>query len=203
MVKQPKIKHSIIKVGQFSVLHVLSNPERIESKIVFDRDNISQKLIFTLMDISHRHGFGCSAPKFNGPVDPSMTFYIGTELPTKKSLNRCTKKMYECLVDISNFAKSFNEQLDFSTLDLTMFVGINTYNFYPEQFAAIRDQHFNGSWATFKKTLLTENKEVEADMIERCKKFEKKNKKDIGLVGHKLSYMIELISIPNPNPILN
>jgi len=44
-------------------------------------------------------------------------------------------------------------------------------------------------------------KEIEAEMIERCKKFEKVNKKDIGLVGHKL--MVELINGISSNKILN
>lgn len=203
MTKQTKIKYNIVKVGQFSVLHIFSDPERIESKVVFDRDNISQKLIFTLMNISHNHGFGCSAPKFNGPTDPSMTFCIGTSLPTKKSLKKYLNKMHECLMDIKKFATNFNEQLDFDKLDLTMFKDVDLYDFYPEQIAAIRDQHFNGSWTSFKKALLTENKDLEADMIDRCKKFEKVNKKDLGLVGHKLSYMIDLINNVSPSQILN
>ncbi|MFA5048441.1 MAG: hypothetical protein WC516_05470 [Patescibacteria group bacterium] len=200
MVKQ-KINYNIIKIGQFSVFHIFSNPERVESKIVFDRDNISQKFIFTLMNISHNHGFSCSAPKFNGPTDPTMTFYVGTVLPTKKSLNKYIKKIYDYLVDIKIFATNFNEQFNFDKLDLTMFTGIDLYDFYPEQIAAIRDQHFNGSWSAFKKSLLAENKEIEAEMIERCKKFEKVNKKDIGLVGHKL--MVELINGISSNKILN
>lgn len=197
------MNYSVIKIEGFSVLHVLTEPERVESKVVFDRNDISQKLIFTLMNICHDYGFGCSAPKFNGPDDSIMTFYVGTFLPTKNSLNKFTKKLSECLSAINEFAKSFNQQLKFDNLDLTMFHGVDLYSFSPEQLAAIRDQHFNGSWALFKKSLVSENKDEEADIVERCKQFEKLNKKDIGLVGHKLSYIMELLQDNSSNTVFN
>ena len=184
----------IIELGQFSILHILSDPERIETKVVFDRDNISQKLIFILMDIAHNHGLGCSAPQFNNIDDPSMTFVIGTILPNKKSIKKYSQMIYNCLIDVCDFAEDFNRQLDFSILDLSMFSGMDPYSFYPEQLAAIRDQLFNGSWVTFKKSLITEHKKEDADLIDRCKKFEKINKKDIGFVGHKLLYMVDLMN---------
>jgi len=192
-----KVDVELIKVKGFVMLHVLSDPERIESKVVFDRDNISQKLIFTLMDISHQHGFGCSSPHFNGPEDPTMTFLVGSILPTKRSLNKYIKRMYVCLEDIKDFSDDFNKQLDFSQLDLTMFVDMDPIDFYPEQIAAIRDQHFGGSWRDFKEALLAENKEAELEVVDRCVEFEKLNKKDIGLVGHKLNYIINLLGETN------
>lgn len=194
---EPELDIELIKVEEFVILHVFSNPQRIESKIVFDRDNISQKLIFTIMDISHQHGFGCSSPHFNGPDDPTMTFLVGTNLPTKKSVNKYVKRMYACLLDIKDFSTDFNKQLDFSQLDLTMFSDMNPMDFYPEQIAAMRDQHFGGSWGEFKQALLSENKETELDVVDRCVKFEKINKKDIGLVGHKLNYIIDMLGETN------
>ena len=131
--KQDKIDIETINVEGFVILHVLSKPPRIETKVVFDRDNISQKLLFTLMDISHDHGFGCSSPYFNGPNDPSMTFLIGTYLPTNRSLKKYVKRMYDCLLDIKDFADDFNAQLDFSQLDLTMFSDVDPIDLYPEQ----------------------------------------------------------------------
>ena len=193
---------NVIKLGQFSILHIASDPERIETKVVFDREDISQKLIFILMDITHTHGLGCSAPKFGEQDDPSMTFIIGTTLPNKSALKKYSQIIYNCLIDICDFAEDFNRQLDFSLLDLTMFKDVDPYGFYPEQLAAIRDQLFNGSWALFKKSLIAEKRKMEADIIEKCKKFEKINKKDIGLIGHKLASMVEMISNIN-HSILN
>ena len=187
------INIEVLEVEQFSIIHILSNPPRIESNVVFDRDNISQKLIFTLMEISHNHGFGCSPPHFKGPDDSTMTFLIGTILPTKKSFQKYTKKMYSCLLDIYEFASEFSRQLDFSQLDLSMFVGIDIDGFFPEQIAAVRDQHYNGSWVDFHDDLLDKENGLEIDVIERCIKFEKINDKDIGLVGHKLSYIIQML----------
>jgi hypothetical protein len=135
--------------------------------------------------------------------DSTMTFYVGAKLPNKKSLNNFSKKLSNCLKDISEFSKRFNKQLEFDMLDLTMFADIDIYSFSPEQLAAIRDQHFNGSWASFKKSLIVEEKVYEADIVDRCIKFEKLNKKDIGLVGHKLSYILELVQSNDSNSILN
>jgi hypothetical protein len=74
-----------------------------------------------------------------------------------------------------------------------MFADIDIEGFFPEQIAAIRDQHYNGSWEDFYEDLLKKEKELEADVVRRCVKFEKTNDKDIGLVGHKLSYIVQML----------
>jgi hypothetical protein len=180
----------ILEMGEFEILHIFGTPQRIESKIIFDRENISQKLIFTLMEISHNHGFGCSPPYFR---DSDMVFLVGTILPTKKSVNKYSKKLYNCLLEIVEFSNKFIKQLDFSQLDLSMFVNMDVEEFSPEQIAAVRDQHYDGSWEDFYEDLLGKDKELEADIVRRCVKFEKINQKDIGLVGHKLSYIVQIL----------
>jgi hypothetical protein len=183
----------IIELENFKILHIKSKPQRIEAKVVFDRDNISQKLIFTLMDIAHIHGFGCSAPMFKDLKDPSMTFLIGTILPSSRSLNKYLRKIHMCLCSIAEFAQEFSKQLDFSQLDLTMFS--NMGKFYPEQFAAIRDQHYGGSWKMFHDNMVMENRNDEAKIVECCVRFEEINQKDIGLIGHKLSYILDIVNV--------
>lgn len=183
----------IIDLEEFNVLHVLSKPPRIEAQVVFDRDNISQKLLFTIMEITHSHGFGCSPPHFNDPNDPTMTFYVGTIMPSTRSIKKYLNKIYFCLEDIKEFAENFNKQLDFSVLDLSMFAEFDIQEFYPEKLASIRDQNFGGSWEALRKTLLSSGRKLEADFVKKCQVFEKVNKKDIGLVGHKLSDTIEML----------
>jgi hypothetical protein len=179
--------------NDFKVLYVSSKPPRIEAKIVFDRDSISQKLIFTMMDIAHRHGFGCSPPKFGGPEDSQMSFLIGTILPSSRSLNKYLKRISSCLFEVTEFTEEFARQLDFSRLDLTMFNGMEAADIYPEQLTALKDQIYNGSWKDFRDMMSEEGKEDVADIILRCMKFEKKNNKDLGLVGHKLGFMLEVL----------
>lgn len=183
----------LIDYGEFKILHIKTNPQRLEAKVIFDRDHISQKLIFTIMEIAHDHGFGCSPPNFNGPDDPSMVFFIGTILPTKRSLDKYLKKLGECLLEIKEFAFEFSEQLDFSMVDISMFGKIEVEDFYPEHLAALRDQHYDGSWEEFHEAMVKEKRNDEAELIQCCIEFEETNCKDIGLIGHKLSYMLYML----------
>jgi hypothetical protein len=194
MVKKDKYKIELIDADNFKILHIYSNPPRLEAKVLFDRDHISQKLIFTLMEISHAHGFGCSPPHFKGPDDPNMIFLIGSILPSERSLNKYVKRIQECLVEIQDFANDFSRQLDFSRLDVSMFEGVDIDSFYPEHLSALKDQNYNGSWKSFYKDLVKEGRKEEAAIIKCCMKFEETNIKDIGFVGHKLSYTLHMLN---------
>lgn len=194
MVKGIKTK-SIELDGGFKVIHVLSKPPRLEAKIIFDRDHISQKLIFTLMDISHAHGFGCSKPQFGNVDDSDMIFLIGTILPSSRSLDKYLARLNGCLTEMRDFAQEFMRQLDFSQLDISMFSGLDAdVEIYPEQLAALRDQLYNGSWEDFHEAMRQEGREDMADIALQCMKFEDQNDKDLGFVGHKLGYMLDLLS---------
>jgi len=193
MTKGDKHKIELIDSDNFKILHVCSSPPRLEAKIIFDRDHISQKLIFTLMEISHEHGFGCSPPHFKGPDDTGMTFLIGGVLPSKNSVNKYVKRIQRCLTEIRDFANDFSKQIDFSRLDISMFGGIDLDEFYPEHLAALKDQSYDGSWTNFYDALIEEERKDEAEIVQRCIQFEAVNSKDIGFVGHKLSYMLHML----------
>jgi hypothetical protein len=186
-------KIDLLDVEDFKVLLINSKPPRIEAKVIFDRDHISQKLIFTLMEITHEHGFGCSPPHFNGPDDSSMTFLIGYILPSKRSLKKHLERIRECLDEVKTFANDFTQQLDFSQLDISMFHKIGLSGFYPEHLAAVRDQNYNGSWKEFYEAMVSEDREDEAEIVQRCMEFEEINSKDMGLVGHKLGFMLHML----------
>jgi hypothetical protein len=146
-----------------------------------------------MMDITHAHGFGCSAPMFKDLEDLSMTFVIGTFLPSIRSKNKYVNQLLGCLFDIREFSILFLKQLDFNLLDLSMFEGVDLNVFYPEQLAAVRDQHYGGSWEVFKKAMQMEQRLEEVEIIQKCQEFEGINKKDIGLVGHKLNYILNML----------
>ena len=192
MAKSDKYKVEQIN-AEFKILHIYSNPQRLEAKIIFDRDHISQKLIFTLMEISHTHGFGCSPPYFKGPEDTGMTFLIGCVISNKRSINAYVKRMENCLLEIQNFANNFSKQLDFSMLDVSMFGEIDIESFFPEHLAALRDQNYKGSWKRLYNALIKEDRDEEADMVSCCIEFEKANGKDMGLVGHKLGHLLNML----------
>ena len=187
------IKVKTLDIDGYKMIYIDTKPPRLEAKVEFNRDHISQKLIFTLMEISHQHGFACSPPDFDGPDNPRMSFLIGTLLPSSWSMRKYARRLYKCIIAISKFTNDFSNQLDFTKLDISMFGGIDLRVFRPDQLAAIRDQHYNGSWDKYMTSMAEQGRVEEVDIIGRCITFEEKNQKDIGYVGHRLSYILQLL----------
>jgi hypothetical protein len=204
MAPKKDINIEIIELGKFQVLFVKARPNRLETKVIFSRDDISQKLVFMLMNISHKCGFGCSSPKFNLPDEDSMTFLVGTIVPNRRSLDKYLVRLHVCLQEISEFMQDFKQQLNFDYLNLSMFEGVDAEDIYPEQLAALRDQNHGGSWQNLYDSLIVEGRSAEADIVARCVRFEQINNKDIGLVGHRLDYILQTFSkLPATSTKLN
>jgi len=181
----PKIiQAKTIKIGRFKALYFGSTPPRIESAVVFDSDTLSQKLVFQLMDISWRHGFGCSSPQFEENGD--IVFSIGSFIPSSRSLKSCSTKFRKCLEEVYDFSAEFHRQLDFSRLDVSMFNGIHPEELDLSIISAVRDQQFEGSWDKFRKAMVDSGRGDEALIVGKCQEFEQANDKDIALVGDKL-----------------
>ena len=189
----PKIiPAQIIDIGRFKAFYFGSAPPRIEAAVVFDGQTLSQKLVFQLMDISWRHGFGCSAPQFEDKGD--LVFSIGTTLPSSRFLRKYATKLNKCLEELADFSADFARQLDFSTLDVSMFEGLDPAGLDLSLIAAVRDQQYSGSWEAFRRAMKESGREEEAVVVERCHEFEKINGKDIGLIGNKLLDTLEMVS---------
>jgi hypothetical protein len=187
---QKLVEAKIIDIGSFKAFYFESNPPRIESAVSFNSQLLGQKMIFQMMDISWRHGLGCSAPQFD--EQGNVIFAIGTVLPTKTSLNKFKIKLRDCLEEITNFANEFARQLDFTVIDVSMFVNINPDILDFSYIAAVRDQKYGGNWNRFLKALNKTGNEEDVDIVKRCKEFEEINKRDIGLVGSKV---LDLLAI--------
>lgn len=186
------IPATILDIGEFKAFYFNARPPRLEAAVGFDADHFSQKLVFQLMDITHRHGFACASPKFGaGEDEGKLVFCIGTSLPSSRSLRRYSAKLHSCLKEISAFHEDFIQQMDFSRLDISMFNG--TIPFDPSLLAAVRDQHYGGSWDAFRKDMVDEERSVEAEIVARCQQFEKANSKDIGLVGQQLEHTLSML----------
>lgn len=189
----PKIiPAQIIDVGRFKALYFGSAPPRLEAAVAFDGNMISQKLVFQMMDISWRHGFGCAAPQFEDAGE--MVFSIGTLLPSSRSLPRYVAKLNKCLEEMADFSADFARQLDFSTLDVSMFEGLDPVDLDLSLIAAVRDQQFGGNWEAFQRAMKEDGRDEEVQVIERCQMFEQINGKDIGLVGNKLLDTLAMVS---------
>lgn len=178
------LKIKVLEINDYKLLHIQSDPPRLEAKIVLGRDDISQKLLYTLMEITHQHGFSCSPPLFGQPSSSQMTFLVGTVLPNKRSAKSYAAKISDCLDDLSEFFQILQKQMDFSVLDVSMMGGIDFDEMDFSYLAALRDQNFDGSWNKFKDALIERGQRTE--VVDKCALFEKENKKDLGLVGHKL-----------------
>jgi hypothetical protein len=144
------------------------------------------------MDISWRHGFGCSAPQFEDKGD--LVFSVGTTLPSGRSLRRYTAKLNKCLEELADFSADFERQLDFTTLDISMFEGLNPNNLDLSLIAALRDQQYNGSWEALQNAMIENERPDEALVVACCREFEKVNNKDIGLICNKLLDTLEMVS---------
>lgn len=189
----PKIiSAQIIDVGRFKAFYFGSAPPRLEAAVVFDGQTLSQKLVFELMDISWRHGFACSAPQFEEKGD--LVFSIGTRLPSSRSLRRYATRLNGCLEELADFSADFARQLDFSTLDVSMFEGLDPANLDLSFIAAVRDQQYSGNWEAFRRAMKESGREDEATVVEKCREFEQINKKDIGLIGNKLLDTLAMVS---------
>jgi hypothetical protein len=173
-----------IGIGRFKALYFGCAPPRLEAAVVFDGDTLSQKLVFQMMDISWRHGFGCSAPQYEEQGD--LVFSVGTTLPSSRSLRRFAAKLNNCLEEMADFAAEFARQLDFTTLDISMFSDIDPADLDLATIAAVRDQQYGGNWEALQRAMDEEGRKEESVVVGRCREFEKVNSKDIGLVGHKL-----------------
>jgi hypothetical protein len=162
---------------------------------MFDAAQLSQKLIFQLMEISWKHGFGCAPPQFGLPDDEDrLIFSIGTSLPSSRSIRKYSARLQRCLIEIRDFADDFARQLNFRNLDLSMFEGLSYAEFDPQYLAALRDQNYNGSWTAFQKDMARHGRLEEADVVDRCRRFEETNEKDMGLIGAKLQYELAMLA---------
>jgi len=179
----------IIKIDDFEVLFFNNSPPRLEAKIQFDRSHVSQKLIFKMMSITHLHGIGCSEPVFGRKEDGTMNFFVGIVVSSRKNITKHLQRMKGCLIDIFIFLSEFRRQLDFSTIDLSMFDGIVMGDV--EKVAAVRDQVYRGSWKDFIEALSLEGYNEAADVAFRLEKFEQVNNKDLGYVGFKLNLLLD------------
>lgn len=186
------ISAQIVNIGRFQAFYFGSSPPRLETTVVFDGQTLSQKLVFQMMDISWRHGFGCSAPQFED--EGSLAFSIGTILPSSRSLRRYASKLHSCLKELADFSADFARQLDFSTIDISMFADLDPTALDLSLIAAVRDQQYDGNWDRFLRAMVNKGRKEEAQVVERCRDFEQANKKDIGLVGNKLLDTLAMVA---------
>ena len=184
----------LIEIEEFKAWVFDIKPPRMESAYAFNIMNYSQKMIFKMMGITHKHGFSCSAPMFGDKEhENEVVFSIGCVLPSKKSLNKYSKRMYECLKDIAKFDKELKRQNDFSVVDLSMFTDLDLEYFDPQIFSSIRDETYNGSWDLFYDDMIKNENNASAQIIVKCVQFEEVNDKDIALVGNQLDQALSIV----------
>jgi hypothetical protein len=188
-----KIFAKLITIKEYKAWFFDLKPPRLESAYPFHIDNFSKKLVYKLMDITHKHGFSCSSPIFGDKNHPKeVVFSIGSMLPSTRSLKKYSSKMYECLSDITKFNNELNKQVDFSVIDLSMFTDIDLEYFDPLILATIKDEKYMGSWDLYYEDMIKINPQT-AELIYRCVDFEKTNNKDITLVSNQLDQSLLIV----------
>lgn len=192
-----KIEEIVVEEFAFQLIDT-KNP-RIEAQVLLGKENLILKLLYKLMEISHLHGFGCSAPFFyeNGN---SVSLFIGTTIETRDNFDFYSQKLLACIREVKKFIDFFSNQINFSNIDISMFSDLDLNYFYPEQLATIRDQNYNGSWNDFIKDI-EDNSEFDTEVIKKCVEFEQVNNKDLGFVAIKLIDL--LMSLESPKTFNN
>jgi hypothetical protein len=199
MVKKEKLQVEKIYIENFPVFLTYSKPFRIDAKIIFNKDFLSQKLIFKLLEISYAYGFSCSSPYFGNNKSKYVTFFIGKILFNKKYLNQVEIILKDCLLEIKILKNNLIKQMNFFNLDISMFNDIKFDNLYFEYLTTIRDQNYNGSWKNYYNDMISMNKDDEANIIIKCIEFERVNLKDLGFVGHKLNLIFQVLENTSRN----
>ena len=188
-----KKEYQVVKVGNYNIQYYKKIP-KLEANILFEKDHLSQKLIFSLMKITYDNGLSCSPPQFKNVNSENLYFSISLVLSSTRSYKRALERMHNCLIDITNFSKEFLKQLNFDHLDISMFEPEDVDVLFPEQLATLRDQQYEGSWEKMYEELERFKQYDDAELIKKCMEFEIKNNKDLGFVGYKLNYFLELIA---------
>jgi hypothetical protein len=195
-------KVELIKSGNFTITCIHSNPIRVEAKIVFNLEHLSYKLLFNLMEIAHKHGFGCSSPTFNSQTDQTMYFLIGTIASSIRSVKPCVSRLEECLEEISAFSLYFLQQLDFSNVDMSMFDGVVIGDV--EKMVMIKDIYYNGSWDLLISSLKLGRFAEAAVSAAVLRKFEEVNNKDLSFAAIKVNGVLDYLDmLGDKEPVLN
>ena len=188
-----QVSAKLIEIEEYKAWFFDLNPPRLESAYPFHINNFSKKLIYEIMNITHKHGFSCSGPIFGNQEHPEeVIFSIGIMLPSSRSVKKYSDKMYKCLLDISSFDKELKRQTDFTFIDLSMFTDLDLEYFDPQLLASIKDEKYRGSWDLFYEEMLKINSST-SELIRKCVEFENVNDKDISLVGFQLDQSLLMI----------
>jgi hypothetical protein len=177
---------------RYSMFRINSKPPKLEAKIAFNVKDMSQQLIFRIMNITHRRGISCSSPSIAN--DNDVIFLVGTFINGIFGQKKSVRILEKCLDDLKEFINDFDTQLDFSRADLSMFENVNLPKIDVMEIIAVRDQYFNGSWIVFRDEIIESGVADGVDIIDSCIEFEAINNKDLGLVGHKLAETLTILS---------
>jgi hypothetical protein len=183
-----------IVVEEFTFQFIDMKNPRIEAQLLLNKEDLVPKFLYKLMELSHLHGFGCSAPFFY-ESGASVSLFIGTKIEQKYDFDFYAQKLLICIREVKKFIEYFSNQINFSNVDISMFTDIDPNYFYPDQLATIRDQNYQGSWNGFIKDI-ENNTEYDTQLIKKCIDFEKINNKDLGFVGLKLSSLLLSFDAP-------
>jgi hypothetical protein len=185
----------------YEIRRVVGNDiDQLEAYVIFNRQVISQRLIFLIMEMTFKYGISCSNPKFSNASD-TMCFKLSSPIYHSATLKRIQINFENCIREIKDFQKDLQRQLDFSKLDLTIFQGVDTSLFYAEHFSAVVNQYYSGDWNSYLNDMISQGRDMEAQFIEICMAVEQQCNVDIGLVGHALNEYLDQIG--STDKILN
>lgn len=173
----------------------LEFPLSVNASIKFDGGIKSSKLIRNLMDLCYNFGVGLTSPMLSQDNENMMIFGLKQNIPSIQYAKKYFHHLEKCVHTIENYLKTVGKQMDFVTLDVSMFSEFDVINLNFDSMVNQRDNKYNGSWNNFKIDLTNHGFHSESLIIDKCVEFENKNKTDMGIVGKQIIDLLGMTKV--------
>jgi len=167
-------------------------PVSANASIKFEGGVKSSKLIRNLMNLCYNFGIGLTSPMLSQDNEELMIFGLKLIIPGTQYAKKYHYHMEKCVSTIEDYLKEVEKQMDFVSLDISMFSNFDMGEINFDSIANQRDNKYNGSWHNFIIDLTNNKKINEVKFVEKCIEFEEKNKTDLGIVSGQITSLLAM-----------
>ena len=170
----------------------LDSPASANASIKFEGGVKSSKLIRNLMNLCYNFGIGLTSPMLSQDNEELMVFGLKTIIPGAQYAKKYHRHLEKCVFAIKNYLDEVEKQMDFVTLDVSMFSNFDISDINFDSVVNQRDNRYNGSWQNFIVDLTNGGQVNEVKFMEKCVEFEQKNNTDLGIVSSQITNLLSM-----------